>query len=132
VEIKIFSDKLSPNTTADGAAGIFGLYLMGRTPVCDQIRWAQTTHDWLERIWKTPDSSLLGVSLVSSVRFNHQPLPPVWRDVVFGYREMSPEEVQSYGRLSGHHKTGTEFTTFTAEPAKSVSQTKLGDTQQYF
>ena len=62
----------------------------------------------------------MGVSLVSSVRFNHQQIPPVWRDVVFGFREMSAEEVGSYGRLSGRHQTGTEFTTFTAEPAKSV------------
>ena len=62
----------------------------------------------------------MGISLVSSVRFNHQQLPPVWRDVVFGYREMSPSEVAQYGRLSGHHRTGTEFTTFTAEPARSV------------
>ena len=60
----------------------------------------------------------MGISLVSSVRFNHQQLPPVWRDVVFGYREMSPSEVAQYGRLSGHHRTGTEFTTFTAEPAE--------------
>ena len=64
----------------------------------------------------------MGVSLVSSVRFNHRPIPPVWKDVVFGYRTMSPEEVAAYGRLSGHHKTGTEFTTFTAEPAKSVTR----------
>ena len=63
----------------------------------------------------------MGVSLVSSVRFNHQQIPPVWRDVVFGYREMSGEEVSSYGRLSGQHRTGTEFTTFTAEPARSVT-----------
>ena len=38
VNITIFSELVSPNTTADGAAGIFGLYLMGSTPVCDQVR----------------------------------------------------------------------------------------------
>ena len=37
MEIKIFSEKWSPDTTADGAAGIFGLYLMGCTPVSDQV-----------------------------------------------------------------------------------------------
>ena len=38
VKVTIFSDLVSPHTTADGAAGIFGLYLMGSTPVCDQVR----------------------------------------------------------------------------------------------
>ena len=38
VKVTIFSDLVSPDTTADGAAGIFGLYLMGSTPVCDQVR----------------------------------------------------------------------------------------------
>ena len=71
-------------------------------------------------MWKSEESSELGISLVSSVRFNHQQLPPVWRDVVFGYREMSPGEVAQYGRLTGQHRTGTEFTTFTAEPARSL------------
>ena len=28
---------VSPDTTADGAAGIFGLYLMGATPTEDQV-----------------------------------------------------------------------------------------------
>ena len=37
VKVTIFSDLVSPHTTADGAAGIFGLYLMGRTPLCDQV-----------------------------------------------------------------------------------------------
>ena len=28
---------VTPDTTADGAAGIFGLYLMGDTPTADQV-----------------------------------------------------------------------------------------------
>ena len=28
---------MTPDTTADGAAGIFGLYLMGDTPTADQV-----------------------------------------------------------------------------------------------
>ena len=41
VNVTIFSELVSPNTTADGAAGIFGLYLMGSTPVCDQVSTEQ-------------------------------------------------------------------------------------------
>merc|ERR1719322_830340 len=67
-QVTIFSEDVSPDTTADGAAGIFGLYLMGATPTEDQVRWAQITHDWMERLWKTPNGGKLGLALVSSTR----------------------------------------------------------------
>ena len=35
--ISAFSPDVTPDTTADGAAGIFGLYLMGDTPTADQV-----------------------------------------------------------------------------------------------
>merc|ERR1712004_350053 len=81
-QVTIFSEDVSPDTTADGAAGIFGLYLMGATPTEDQVRWAQITHDWMERLWKTPNGGKLGLALVSSTRLNHSPVPPPWKDVV--------------------------------------------------
>jgi len=115
-EVDIFSEELSPNTTADGAAGIFGLYLLGKTPIDKQVKWAQKTHDWMEKMWKSPLCGKLGLALISCSRMNHQNLPPAWKDVVFGYREMSDQEVETMGRLTGDHKSGTEFLTFTAEP----------------
>ena len=36
LDVTLISDKLSPNTTADGAAGIWGPYLLGQTPESDQ------------------------------------------------------------------------------------------------
>ena len=32
VEIRIFSEKFSPNTTGDGSAGLWGPYKSGHTP----------------------------------------------------------------------------------------------------
>ena len=72
----------------------------------------------MESMWKSPEAGNLGVCLIPAIRLNHEPLPPFWRDVVFGYREMSKDEVKTFGRLTGQHQTGTEFLTFTAEPAK--------------
>ena len=63
----------------------------------------------------------MGISLVSCTRLNHQPVPPIWKDVVFGLRELSEKEVQSFGRLSGRHESGLEFTTFTAEPVRYIN-----------
>ena len=36
--VTIFTDKTTPDTTADGAAGIYGLYLMGNTPLDKQVK----------------------------------------------------------------------------------------------
>ena len=60
----------------------------------------------------------MGISLVSCIRFSHPTLPAPWKDIVFGYREMSGPELGEYGRLSGSHESGTEFLTFTAEPVR--------------
>jgi len=118
VQVTIFSEDVTPDTTADGAAGIFGLYLMGDTPTADQVRWAQITHDWMEQLWKTPDGGKLGLALVSSTRLNHSPVPPPWKDVVYGLRTMSQKELSAYGRLEGEHETGLEMVTYTAEPVR--------------
>ena len=83
-----------------------------------QVEWARKTHDWMETMWKTPEAGKLGVCLISAIRLNHRPVPPFWKDVVFGYRELSEDEVKKFGRLSGQHQSGVEFLTFTAEPAK--------------
>ena len=36
-----FPPDVTPDTTADGAAGIFGLYLMGATPIADQVHFKE-------------------------------------------------------------------------------------------
>jgi len=118
IKVVIFSESVSPHTTADGAAGILGLYLMGDTPLEKQVRWAKVTHDMIENLWKTPLGGKLGISLISCTRLNHSPVPPPWKDVVYGIREITSKEVQNFGRLDGTHKSGLEFTTFTVEPAR--------------
>lgn len=60
----------------------------------------------------------MGVSLVSCTRLNHQQIPPIWKDVVFGLRNMSEEEVKDIDRLTGKHRSGLEMVTFTAEPVR--------------
>ena len=37
VHVTIFSEHLSPHTTADGAAGLFSLFLLGDTPLDKQV-----------------------------------------------------------------------------------------------
>eukprot|EP00088_Acartia_fossae_P054887 TRINITY_DN6342_c0_g1_i6.p1 TRINITY_DN6342_c0_g1~~TRINITY_DN6342_c0_g1_i6.p1 ORF type:complete len:337 (-),score=69.09 TRINITY_DN6342_c0_g1_i6:75-1085(-) len=117
-QVTLISEKFTPDTTADGAAGIFGLYLLGSTQPDRQVVWAKKTHDLIESWWKTPMCGEMGIALVSCSRMNHSPVPPIWKDVVFGVREMSQEEVAEKGRLTGEHTSGLEMLTFTAEPVR--------------
>jgi len=118
VQVTIISETFTPDTTADGAAGIFGLYLLGGTDPDRQVKWAQKTHDLFESWWKTPQGGKMGISLVSCQRLNHQPVPPIWKDVVFGLRKMTKGELSSINRYSGSHESGLEMITFTAEPVR--------------
>jgi len=118
VQVTILAEKMTPNTTADGAAGIFGLYLLGNQDPDDQVRWAQKTHDLFEKWWKSPSGGKMGVSLISCARLNHSQIPPIWKDIVFGLREMSKEELSAINRLTGKHESGLEMLTFTAEPVR--------------
>ena len=61
----------------------------------------------------------MGISLVSCTRLNHDPEnASVWKQIVYGFREISQNELQNFGRLSGKHVRGYQFMTYTIEPIK--------------
>ena len=118
--------RTSSTTTADGAAGIWGPYLLDETPEdqqqyahhtyaqsvlsfnCNDLfssRWAKETHDFIEELWNHPDGGAKGISLVSSTRLNLKDAPPIWHDIVYGFRKMSDKEVGRFGRDQGQHRS---------------------------
>ena len=121
-DVTLLTEKLSPDTTADGAAGIWSPYLIGDTPEEAQRRWAKETHDFIAELWRSEKGGEMGISVVSAVRLNgsgeNERFPPFWSEIVYGFREMSPDEVSEIGRLTGKHRKGCEFVTFTIEPVK--------------
>ena len=66
-------------------------------------RWAKETHDFIAAKWNSPDGTggKMGLSLVSSTRLNLEEYPPIWHDIVYGFRHMSQDELRDYGRLNG-------------------------------
>lgn len=61
----------------------------------------------------------MGISLVNTTRLNHNPeTAPIWKDIVYGFRPLTTEELQNFGRLNGKHTHGYQFVTFTIEPIK--------------
>ena len=42
----------------------------------------------------------MGISLISTTRLNYNPeLIHIWKDIVYGFRELSKNELEKYGRL---------------------------------
>ena len=82
-------------------------------------RWAKDTHDFIESLWTSENGGKMGISLISCTRLNHDPnAAAVWKDIVYGFREISETEMDQFGRLSGQHLRGYQFMTYTIEPIK--------------
>jgi hypothetical protein len=58
----------------------------------------------MEDIWRSPDASACGVSLVSCVKLNLADPRPFWADLVYGFRQLSSAELADVGRHSGSYK----------------------------
>ncbi|XP_065569577.1 D-aspartate oxidase-like [Artemia franciscana] len=117
VSVTLIADKFSPNTTGDGAAGLWGPYLLGDTPH-EKIRiWSEATHDFLESLWKSEDAGRLGISLIPCYRVNVEVEPlPAWKNTVYGFREMPDKEIQKIGRPG--LRQGISFVTYICECSK--------------
>ena len=55
-------------------------------------------------LWNTPDGGMMGISMVSSTRLNLEEFPPIWNDIVHGFRVLGKEELAKIGRLKGSHR----------------------------
>ncbi|ODN03045.1 D-aspartate oxidase [Orchesella cincta] len=117
-KITLITEKLSPHTTGDGAAGVWSPYLLGDTPEKDVYRWAKATHDFLREQWRTEDAGLRGISMLPVMRVASEveAEDPLWKDIVFGFRRMRQDELTVFRKPS--LKTGYSFVSFTCEASK--------------
>jgi len=98
--VTLIAEKFSPDTTSDGAAGLWWPYLMEETPEEDISRYAEDTWKYLERLWKSPMGGRLGLSLIPCLRpiDTVQPLPS-FGHFVYGFGELDASQVQRrFGR----------------------------------
>lgn len=104
VHVKLFSDKLSPFTTADGSAGLWSPYLCGSTPPENVRKWSKETHEFLHELWKNGLAAELGICLLPMVRVtssNDQQDEPMWTDIPFGFKKLTSEQLAVYSNEHG-------------------------------
>ncbi|KAG7328398.1 hypothetical protein KOW79_008342 [Hemibagrus wyckioides] len=112
--VNILSEKFSPDTTSDVAAGILLLKEIPGIPVERQLRWFKGTFDHLLAISESAQASEAGVFLSSGYQI-YKEVPsntkPFWADTVFGFRTMTDHEMKRFP----NHKFGQAATTLKCE-----------------
>ncbi|KAB1275834.1 D-aspartate oxidase [Camelus dromedarius] len=112
--ITVISDKFTPETTSDVAAGMLIPPTYPDTPLHKQKQWFKETFDHLFAIANSTEAEDAGVLLVSGWQiFRSIPAEevPFWADVVLGFRKMTKDELKKFPQ----HVFGQAFTTLKCE-----------------
>ncbi|XP_021707205.1 D-amino-acid oxidase [Aedes aegypti] len=119
--LEIISERFSPNTTSDVAAGLWEPYLSGDTPKQLLRKWSRDTYEYFHKLWKDGRAEECGISLVPfvSCSCSTEPDDIFWKDFVFHYGDLTRDRLEQLSLEHGEdYKSGTEFITFTCEPTK--------------
>ncbi|XP_038155479.1 D-aspartate oxidase isoform X1 [Cyprinodon tularosa] len=112
--VTLLSEKFSPDTTSDGAAGILFAAEFPDVPLERQRRWFKDSFDHLLAIAQSQHAPDAGVMLSSGCQiFKEVPAnkTPFWSDLVIGFRIMADGELKRFP----DHKFGQAFTSIKCE-----------------
>ncbi|KAM9666730.1 D-aspartate oxidase isoform 1-T1 [Trichechus inunguis] len=112
--LTVLSDKFTPDTTSDVAAGMLIPHAYADTAIHKQKQWFRETFDHLFAIANSTEAGDAGVHLVSGWQiFRNLPAEevPFWADVVLGFRKMTEAELKKFPQ----HVFGQAFTTLKCE-----------------
>ncbi|XP_011905881.1 PREDICTED: D-aspartate oxidase isoform X2 [Cercocebus atys] len=112
--VTIISDKFTPDTTSDVAAGMLIPHTYPDTPIHMQKQWFRETFNHLFAIANSAEAGDAGVHLVSGWQiFQSTPTEevPFWADVVLGFRRMTEAELKKFPQ----YVSGQAFTTLKCE-----------------
>ncbi|XP_001848809.2 D-aspartate oxidase [Culex quinquefasciatus] len=120
--LEIISDRFSPDTTSDVAAGLWEPFLLGDTPTELVRKWSRESYHYFHDLWRSGRADECGISLVPYVAVTAKVdglEEPIWKDFAFGYGELSAQRLDELGREHGvKYVSGNEFVTFTCEPTR--------------
>lgn len=113
-QVSIISENYTPDTTGDGAAGLWGPYLIKGTPEHKILSWGQETWNLFRDWWKSGQN--WGVSLVPGTVISREYLPPEpWRHIPLAYKTLTQEEYTKYGP---EYSSGYQYTALVAESSR--------------
>uniref|UniRef100_A0A8C4T264 D-amino-acid oxidase n=1 Tax=Erpetoichthys calabaricus TaxID=27687 RepID=A0A8C4T264_ERPCA len=97
LSIDVYTDRFTPLTTSDGAAGLWQPYLHDNGNM-QETKWNKETFDYLLSLINSPDSIQMGIFTQSGYSLFTEPMPePSWKDIVLGFRHLTPQEMKICG-----------------------------------
>ncbi|KAJ3664524.1 hypothetical protein Zmor_000083 [Zophobas morio] len=107
-KVTIFTDKLSPDTTGDVAAGLWSPHILQNTPQEKVLQWAKGTYDYVLGLWKRGEAKAAGVCLQAVVHLSDEKdfAIPDWVKTSLGYSEMPSNQVKEYSDKYAKKFTG--------------------------
>ncbi|XP_040206171.1 D-aspartate oxidase [Rana temporaria] len=97
--VTVISEKFSPNTTGDVAAGSLIPHAYSDTPLHHQKDWFKETFDYLFKIANSSEAAEAGVGFISGWQVFKMPPKdafPFWGNVVLGFRLMTEAELEKF------------------------------------
>ncbi|CAM2102965.1 unnamed protein product [Caretta caretta] len=96
LEIEVYADQYTPLTTSDGAAGLWQPYLDDKRNAQETL-WNKETFDYLCGHLNSLEAEEMGLFLLSGYNLFTQPVPnPSWKDIVLGFRNLTPKELELF------------------------------------
>lgn len=113
VDVTIISEEFTPNTTGDNVAGFWRPYFVDGTSPELVSKWGRETFQHLLALSRTPEGGKLGIFQAFGYDIYKKYHPEVfWKDIVFGYRPMTNDELNQFG---DRYKCGYAYTTLMCE-----------------
>ncbi|KAM5311305.1 D-amino-acid oxidase isoform 1-T1 [Glossophaga mutica] len=100
LDVQIYADRFTPLTTTDVAAGLWQPYLSDPSSP-REVHWNQQTFDYLLSHIPSPKAARMGLAPVSGYNLFREAVPdPFWKDVVLGFRKLTPRELDMFPNYS--------------------------------
>ncbi|NXN17276.1 OXDA oxidase, partial [Indicator maculatus] len=96
LQLEVYADHYTPNTTSDGAAGLWQPYVSDQGDLQETL-WNKETFDHLLGLLCSPAAQDMGLFLISGYNLFTQPVPdPSWKNIVLGFRNLTPKELELF------------------------------------
>ncbi|XP_022406716.1 D-amino-acid oxidase [Delphinapterus leucas] len=96
LDVKVYAERFTPLTNTDVAAGLWQPYL-SKPSNPQEARWNQQTFNYLLSHIGSPNAADMGLAPVSGYNLFREAVPdPYWKDVVLGFRKLTPRELDMF------------------------------------
>ncbi|XP_049554565.1 D-amino-acid oxidase isoform X2 [Orcinus orca] len=96
LDVKVYAERFTPLTNTDVAAGLWQPYLSEPSNP-QEARWNQQTFNYLLSHIGSPNAADMGLAPVSGYNLFREAVPdPYWKDVVLGFRKLTPRELDMF------------------------------------